>query len=550
MEGFALLALLALAVALAARPLEHDDLFWHLASGRWIAAHHAVPLSDPFSFTRHGARWVTHEWGFSLLLWTVWLAGGYAAMIALRVAIVLAIGWVLVRTLDRPEEGWPPLRTALLAVALGAVAAELILRAALLSELFLAIELLFLARYRRTGDRRWLLALAGLFLVWANVHSGVVFGLFVLGLHALEALIPAFRTREPGPLLLTLGACAALILVNPNGIDAPLYPFRLSRILFASGIQWDLGHFTADSPAHNSWLLIALVLLLAGLLPLRRIRELSFAEVVAILAFAAMTFRTPRFVFSLMIVALPAIDRLHAARPWPPRARRWTAVATLALVGLAAGIAWINRPPGLLDESVPEPAARFVLANGIRGRMFNHQNYGGYLLWRLGQPVFWDGRNDVFASLVGEVTTTPFDDIEARYGLDWMLITAREYAGLRTELESGRWGLVYWDDFRAVYLRRVPKFAPQLARLELRLFPGFGGRPGLEALAQDSTLAPAARAELDRMLAANPRNQRALYFRGYLSLLQGQVENGKRDLEAALAIRPNEQVSRLLERVP
>ena len=181
--------------------------------------------------------------------------------------------------------------------------------------------------------------------------------------------------------------------------------------------------------------------------------------------------------------------------------------------------------------------------------MFNHQNYGGYLLWRLGQPVFWDGRNDVFASLVKEVTTTPFDDIEARYGIDWMLITEREYGGLRTELESGRWGLVYWDDLRAVYLRRVPKLAPQLARLELRLFPGFGGRPGLEALAQDPAQAAAARAELDRVLAANPRNQRALYFRGYLSLLQGRAGEGERDLEAALAVRPNEQVRRLLERV-
>ena len=31
------------------------------------STHHRVPLVDLFSYTRYGARWITHEWGFSLL---------------------------------------------------------------------------------------------------------------------------------------------------------------------------------------------------------------------------------------------------------------------------------------------------------------------------------------------------------------------------------------------------------------------------------------------------------------------------------------------------
>ncbi|MES1241987.1 MAG: tetratricopeptide repeat protein [Acidobacteriota bacterium] len=532
------IALLALVVPLAGRPLSHDDLFWHLQSGAWMAEHGSVPHVDPFSFTRQGAPWVTHEWGFSLLVYGIWLAGGYLALIATRILLILLIGWVLVRTMRLEGSSEDPSRylyAGLLAVGLWTVSAEVILRAALLSELFLALTLLLLARYRKTGRTRELVCVAGLFWVWANVHSGVVFGLFVLGLFTLEALI----RRQGRPYLLTLAASVVLSLVNPSGIEALLYPFRLSRILFASDIPWELGHFAASSPAANSGLLILAVLLLAGLLPLRRV-PVRAAELVAIATFVVLLYRSPRFVFHAVILALPVLYRL-----WSERKRsNLSSLAAGAVAGLtlvSALVAWTGFEARLLAPGVPEPAARFVEKAGIRGRMFNHQNYGGYLLWRLKTPVFWDGRNDVFAPLVKEYVSTPFPELMDRYRVDWALITEHEW----TPDLQGDWGLVYWDDFRAVYLRRIPRFEPLLAKLELQVVPPFGGWPGMEGADPVQ-----ARAELDRVLAADPESQRALYFRALLSVRQGRIEEARRDLETALAIRPNEQVSRLLEALP
>ncbi len=530
------IALLALVVPLAARPLSHDDLFWHLQSGAWMVEHGAVPHVDPFSFTRAGAPWVTHEWGFSLLAYGIWLAGGYLALIAARVLVILLIGWTLARTIrtEGPADPPPYLLTGLLAVGLWTVSAEVIFRAALLSELFLALTLLLLARYRQTGRSLELVLVAGLFWVWANLHSGVIFGLFVLGLFTLEAVL----RRKARPYLLTLAASAGLSLVNPNGIEALLYPFRLSRILFASGIPWELGHFAASSPAANSGLLILAVLLLGGLLPLRRV-PVSLAEIVGIAVFVCLIYRSPRFVFHAAILAVPVIHRLWAER----KPSSLAAFGVAALTAVSALVAWTGFETRLLALGVPEPAARFVLAQGIRGRMFNHQNIGGYLLWRLKEPVFWDGRNDVFAPLVKEYVSTPFPELMDRYRVDWALITEHEWDA---DFQSDRWGLVYWDDFRAVYLRRIPRFEPLLARLELRVIPPFGGWPG----DRDPALASAARSELDRVLAADPESQRALYFRALISARQGKIEEARRDLRTALAVRPNEQVSRLLEALP
>jgi hypothetical protein len=630
-------ALLALTLAWSLHPLVHDDLFWHLRTGAWIAAHHLVPLVDLFSYTRHGARWITHEWGFSLASWLLYRAGGLGALVLttalLALAIFAAIAW---RAVDlagaaAPTDTGPGasatarclLLAALLALGLWAASPEIFLRAALAGELMLALVLAALGRYRRTGRRRWLAVLAALFWPWANLHSGVVFGLCVLALYALEPFVGAIpppssptsgtlpaasdrsaRLAAAAPYLWTLAAASVLTLLNPNGLDGPLYPFLLGRILFASGIPWDLGHFSATAPTGGAagaalWLL--LVLLLLALLPLRQARRLSPAEAASIAAFFVLTLVSHRFVFDLVVIALPTLYKLlvlpapaapagaaslaapaapavpaptaapaPAAPAAPPRpvaaglhglaGRPALAAAVVALFLLPVGAAaiaaavadWARRPPAagrLIAEPFPQAAARFVAGQGLAAagdRLFNHQNWGGFIGWRLRVPVFWDGRNDVFAELVREVATQPFGRTASRYRLDWLLLAEHDYPGIQPEIAAGRWGLVYWDDFCAVYLRRGPRYAEPLGRLELRLFPPFGGRPGLRAFAADPARAAAARAELARLLAANPENQRARYFQGMISLYQGDLRRGTAELQAASRIRPNDQVDQVL----
>jgi hypothetical protein len=564
LDGLGLAALLALAIAWASMPLGHDDLFGHLRTGEWIVAHGAVPRTDPFSFTRPGAPWITHEWGFSLLAWLVWRLGGLPALIAAMVLLVLATGLAVARRMlaeAGPESPRSiPWLAGLLALGLWAVAEQLILRAALLSELFLALALLLLSRFRQTGERRSLIALPVLFLLWGNLHSGVVFGLYVLALQALEALLagPAarrwpglasmFRTRPPQPYLLALGASALASLLNPNGWQVWLYPFKLSRLLFAGDIPWQMGHFAAAGPQSNTSYLLLLALLILGSLPPRRLRELSFAEILGLLTFFLLSFRTLRFVFHFTILALPALYRLYAGRFRSPALRRVLGAAVPAVLVFAAVTLWAHHPRRTLDARFPEGAVRFLEKEGIQGRIFHHQNYGGFLSWRARVPTFWDGRNDVFASLAREVSTTPFPQIADRYGIDMLLVTDFEYRGV-LPLIPAQWGLVYWDDFSALYLRR-DRFGPLLDRLELRIFPGFGGRPGLRELVQDPALAATARGELDRVLAFWPENQRALYFRARLSLFQGDLDGARRDLEAALAIRDSDVVRQQLDEIP
>src|SRR5206468_10242662 len=126
---------LAFALALALRPIAHDDLFGHLRTGAWMLQHRGVPRVDVFSFTRFGARWVTHEWGFSLAAYGVYRLAGFAGLLALTavltVVILGALAW-RARALagEGPRAGEWPILLGLLALGLWAVSRELFLRAA------------------------------------------------------------------------------------------------------------------------------------------------------------------------------------------------------------------------------------------------------------------------------------------------------------------------------------------------------------------------------------------------------------------------------------
>jgi hypothetical protein len=90
------------------------------------------------------------------------------------------------------------------------------------------------------------------------------------------------------------------------------------------------------------------------------------------------------------------------------------------LAALALGVLFLSRfPVGLqgivrseeVDSTLfPVEAAAFVERAGLRGNMFNHYDWGGYLLWRLAPAkVFIDGRNssrDLFADYQAILTGT------------------------------------------------------------------------------------------------------------------------------------------------
>ncbi len=101
--GFAAILLLGL-LAMTARNAVDPDLWWHLRTGQWIVETGHVPHSDPFSFTRAGEPWVSHEWLSEVVFYELWKHGGAVALIVFS-AMVTTLGFMLLYLRCLPRGG-------------------------------------------------------------------------------------------------------------------------------------------------------------------------------------------------------------------------------------------------------------------------------------------------------------------------------------------------------------------------------------------------------------------------------------------------------------
>ena len=78
-------------VALQVHGIDDSDTWWHLASGRLIAAERAVAHGDPFSYTAPGAIWINHEWLTEYQFGWLWRHAGNAGLWMWRNLMVLIV---------------------------------------------------------------------------------------------------------------------------------------------------------------------------------------------------------------------------------------------------------------------------------------------------------------------------------------------------------------------------------------------------------------------------------------------------------------------------
>ena len=167
-------AFIAFAYTAAVLTASDADAFWVAAAGRWMLEHRTIPSADPFAFTTTGLVWQNHEW-LADVIFALWeRLFGLASLVFWKWSLLVATFTILHRTLARLTGDWLASFAAVLLAA--ALASPLLdIRPHLYS--WLGFVLLLDATLGRPRPARWLPIL---FLVWANLHAGVTFGLIAL----------------------------------------------------------------------------------------------------------------------------------------------------------------------------------------------------------------------------------------------------------------------------------------------------------------------------------------------------------------------------------
>lgn len=474
------LARLAGAVALYSFPallfirsfyIVDPDIWWHLRTGQWILEHHAVPVTDPFSFYDADKPWIAYSWLFDTAMAALFGRLGLAAIPLYEIIVRVALAAALFHAVRSLLPGfWRP--AALSATALFAMTRIIGPRPGMLTILLVVVLFDVLLSTGRTGRTGMLWLVPPMFALWANWHIQFVYGLFVLAVFASEPLLNSlFRYRPRGERLLpagaawlTLSASALATLLNPYGVK--IYS---TVLLYAgqTGVYNEISEFRAMTfrqPQH----FLALLLVLGAAVAMGWRRDVRPLWLIFMLSSSILAFRSVREIWFLAVVSVCVIAdgwKLPAGNlrgPVPVRSRVLVGAWVLAVVLASC------RHYGLSNDSLeiqtagafPEAAVRFVEIHRLSGPLFNDLSWGGFLLWRLPEhPVALDGRTNVH----GEDRILRFSNVwKGKPGWDAdpdlaranLVITPRDAAIASLLRFDERFQVAYEDVQAVVFARR------------------------------------------------------------------------------------------------
>jgi hypothetical protein len=194
---FFLLTWFGLAVAFRDRGFYDPGALWHVKVGE-IILDRGIPQTDPFSYTLAGNRWVPQQWGAEVLMALAHRAGGLDTMLLGFSAGVALLYTLIFRRCVRGGMG-PVLAAAIVGGVLFVGAFHYFVRPHMFTIAFLGWTMMCVVDYERGRCTEWRLAgLIPLFVLWVNLHGGVLGGTMTLGL-AVAGWTAVFLLRKLAP---------------------------------------------------------------------------------------------------------------------------------------------------------------------------------------------------------------------------------------------------------------------------------------------------------------------------------------------------------------
>jgi len=452
-------------------PVIDPDIWWHLRTGQWIVDHAEVPATDPFSAYGEGKRWIAYSWLFEILVYALFTKLGLMGILVFTVSMSLLIALVLHRALRRAEL---PFIAELFSVAAALVAMRHLIspRSWLFSILFFTVELFILFHVRRTDRIAPLLALPPLFVLWANLHMQFIYGLAVLGLFLVEVLLsrlPSLSLYPSQPPKVTLGRVSLLLLACLVATLITPYHFRLYIPIFevigqTGAFQLILELLPLSFRSLADWLVVGLAIVAAFVLGWHR-AWLPFPTFLLLMG-TFLAFRARRDVWVLVLAALFIISEFgRFVRSGPSFG--FTKLRTVCVVvAVTVGIYLIGlrrqiseqQLEGVVKQRFPVAAVKFINEKNYSGPLYNHFNWGGYLIWTLPRlPVSMDGRMNVHGDQRIERSVNTWSGLRG-WESDPELMKARLVIGGANQALTNlmrtdpRFKLVYEDAVAAVFV--------------------------------------------------------------------------------------------------
>src|SRR5579863_2879411 len=480
--------------------LTDSDTGWHIRAGEWMLKNGRVPSADLFSFTKAGQPWFAWEWLSDVLMAAMHRRFGLGGIVVASLVLLGATSVCIYRSTVEESE-YRLISIVLTGLAVAASTIHWLARPHLVTPLFTGMFCCLLNRVEKRGnDRRLLLLLPALMVLWVNLHGGFFVGIILLISYAMgaagEELVHgtgrSARVRSQ-KYLLTAGACVVTSLANPYGYHLHIHVAQYlgSSFYFKRISEFQSADFHTFTAAYFETLLVLAIASAAWHLGTGRL-----IQSLLLLSWAHLALFSVRNIPIFAVVSTPGIGlamrdwlRLVDSR-WPldwlgklcaslaeletamqtiashEKRRHWHLAPSLALLALALSFSHIDRVRTLhadFDRSrFPADAATFLSLNDSPPslRLYATWQWGGYLIYRLWPSVrvFDDGRTDFYGPGFVEEGLRAWDarpdwaEIFAKYRVNAALVPVD--SALAASLgERADWELVYSDRVALMFMK-------------------------------------------------------------------------------------------------
>lgn len=570
---FPLILIAILVFTLSLRQLSDPDLGFHLKYGEWIFTHHAVPSHDLSTWSVSEHEYIDQHWLFQLTLYLIYKVGGYV-LLSLFVAVVsmtLLLMLVLRNAMFRVPMA---LGSMTILVLFLVIEQRVATRPEMFSFLFLTIIWFICELYFRKV-RNLLPLLPVIMLIWCNMHALFITGIAVMAVFGLSYSVK--RRKTDLTFAAWLIASVLITLLNPYGLKGLIFPFELLTRFSPSNIyhhhiQEFMPFLGQQSFFLRDYLFLLMIGMTLGYWVIRR-RTLTLHETLLPLLFGLLAMAAirniPLFAISAaLLVSQPghAMVQLPAKLVKRCEQAAWVLllILPLALIPRVLTNAYyigndsFNKSGmGLNLNHQPELAANFLLQNGLKGKIINSMGFGGWLSWRLPQPVYIDGRLEVVReALYSEVVRTWKGELSAvteKYRPDLIVYNYLKYYPWTLQLKNmDGWRMIYADGVCAIFAERG--YRDDIKEIDIRELPDrrlsssrenrYGFLEGFYHPVDYSTL-DSMHMTILRMQLENPyrkpsvKRDAVLYFnRGNDLYRQGDGAEAIRYYDSAIALNP------------
>jgi len=487
-----------------------DDVFWHLSTGRYILETGTVPSQDVFGFVTSGMEWMPFEWGWDILTYLIYKASGYTGLSIFRTLIFLLIFFIYFSIYKKFKIPLSISFIVLTILAFG-IMDRLTPRPHIISLLFFVLLLYIIIQYKyfNRENSKILFWIPVIFLFWANMHMGIIAGIFLFGIWLFSEFviylnptafsskdIPAFKKPELTRIALIFFASVLIMLINPNFFDTYIYAYEHTKMKMLETInEWRSpfddkfgGGFVSN---------IYKFFLFSGILVLYySFKKKDLFAALVFIGFAAYSIRAVRFTVDYNIIVSVFITisigfiisnlkdgklkELFSINPIPKVIL--SAILLFCIINLPNNKLYLEHLEyyrisgfGINSDFIPTQMFDFMKQNNIQEigeRPLNHFGTGGFLIWNFpGKKNFIDSRNlndsifNEYSTIIGK--SPGFEKKINDYNFDYAMYLAPDLVRAPQEMEqtaisylskSPDWNLVFWDDKSFLWVKNDPKF--------------------------------------------------------------------------------------------